>query len=483
MSDRSKDRARVALLAVVIAIGVMFRFYGVADKIVWHDEVATRILAAGYTPSDREGPFFSGQIVSVGTVLEYQHNNPNRSVMDAVRDLAAHDPQHPPLYYVLARWWVKAWASSVGDGIGTLRGLSVLFSLACLPATYWLGWELSRSRRVAWTAVALAAVSPLFILYAQEAREYALWCLFIVLSNASLVRAIGLTRDLATPPRRLAIAWGAYALLTVLGLYTSFSTSSMILAQIAYIVVRERGRITRISAMCAGALTVSAALFLPWAINLLHNFEAFRASMAWSSVIRIPRAALWRILAMNVSRTVVDFWPEAEQVRPIAVVVAVTAATLVLAALAFVVRRTPRETSVLVMLLVLLPIGMLFLPDILFGGIRSLSGRYMMTAWIAVHVALALFLGDETRRFLGAREAILGALILVGFVSDGLNARQVAPWTKAVSVGLPGVAAQINKSTAPLVVSNAERHNRGNFLALTNILRPDTRVALLPIGT
>ena len=291
---------------------------------------------------------------------------------------------------------------------------------------------------------------------------------------------------LPTPPRSLALAWATYSLCIVLGFYTSFSTTSVVLAHIVYIVVRERLRVNRVSLMAAAALAVSGAAFLPWALNLARNFEAFQASMKWSSAIVIPRTALVRILSLNVSRTIVDLWPEAEQVEIIPILVAATATALVVVALVFVALRTRRQTSVLVLALVIVPIGMLLIPDLAFGGIRSISGRYMMPAWIGVQLALALLLGTlstPTDGRAAPRRAITAAVVVIGLISGASNARRVATWPKGVSLHLPEVAAWINRAPATLIVGNEERHNRGNLLALANLLRPGSLVQLVPIGT
>ncbi|MEG3987264.1 hypothetical protein QUA13_08880 [Microcoleus sp. S28C3] len=48
-----------------------------------------------------------------------------------------------------------------------------------------------------WIAVGLLAVSPLHVLYAQEARPYCLWPALILISCASLLRAMRLETKLS----------------------------------------------------------------------------------------------------------------------------------------------------------------------------------------------------------------------------------------------------------------------------------------------
>jgi len=72
---------------------------------------------------------------------------------------------------------------------GAIRSLSAIISLLVFPGVYWLLpgiWVVN-----GWIAIALIAVSPFHILYAQEAREYSLWTVTIALSSAALYTQLG----------------------------------------------------------------------------------------------------------------------------------------------------------------------------------------------------------------------------------------------------------------------------------------------------
>lgn len=76
---------------------------------------------------------------------------------------------------------------------------------------YWLCLELFGSSLAAWIGVIIVAVSPLHLIYAQEVRMYVMWTVTILLSSASLLRAIRLQRKRD---------WGIYAASLTLSLYT-----------------------------------------------------------------------------------------------------------------------------------------------------------------------------------------------------------------------------------------------------------------------
>ncbi|PHY05528.1 MAG: hypothetical protein CK528_14275 [Alcaligenaceae bacterium] len=473
LSIHVNPNRQAALLVVLLLFGAALRCYGLDEKIIWHDEVATRVLSGGATLAAQMKSLYSAQVLTVAQVLQFQQVQQASPVLALLTDLAQHDPQHPPLYYVLANGWVQLW----GDSVFALRGLSVFFGVLGLPALYWLMRELAATRRGATLAVLLLCVSPLMILYSQEAREYALWALTLLLSSAALLRALRLSGSRS--------AWLLYVCCTLLAVYTSLSTASLILVQVAYVLVVTRVQWSyRLSGFFVSMCTVGL-LFLPWVVNLLLNFEAFRASMAWSSVIVIPRTAVVRILSLNFSRNVFDFWPEVQQDQWPPIAACTTCLLVIIASVAWVLKRTPRETRLYLVLLLVLPTALLLLPDLLFGGIRSTNARYLMPVWLGLLAALALALDQGFARAGRAKVvAGLGLVCLVGLAmaTNILHAQQAAPWTKSLSISLPEVARVINQSEHPLVVGNQERHHPGNLFALANMLRPETKMQFVPIA-
>jgi uncharacterized membrane protein len=71
-----------------------------------------------------------------------------------------------------------------------MRLLAVIFGVLALPAMYWLGLELFRSRGAAALAAAFLAISPVAVLYSQEFREYSLWTVAILVMSALFLRAV-----------------------------------------------------------------------------------------------------------------------------------------------------------------------------------------------------------------------------------------------------------------------------------------------------
>ena len=173
------------LCAIVLVIGVFFRCYNIDKKTYWHDEVYTSIRVSGYNGGEVIQEIFRGKIIQPQDLLKYQKIIPEKTWKDTFNKLLEH-PEHPPLFYILSRGWQGIFGSSVLSS----RSLSVVISFLVFPAIFWLCWELFNSVNVGLIAMALVAVSPVHVLYAQEAREYSLWTVAILLCSTTLIKAI-----------------------------------------------------------------------------------------------------------------------------------------------------------------------------------------------------------------------------------------------------------------------------------------------------
>jgi mannosyltransferase len=130
------------------------------------------------------------------------------------------------LYYLLLRGWLQV-GSTPGLNLGFspffIRSLSVLCSLATLPAIFWLGSKLF-DRRVGLIAAALMACNAYSIRYAQEARSYSLFVLLATLSSGFFVACV---RE-PSPSERTR---RSYVLASVLGVYAHLYALLLVVAQ------------------------------------------------------------------------------------------------------------------------------------------------------------------------------------------------------------------------------------------------------------
>ncbi len=100
---------------------------------------------------------------------------------------------HPPLLLLV----LGAWGSVFGfDELG-LRSLSILFAILALLLTFWLA-RILLDERAALAATAVLGLSPLFIMFAHNARYYALSACLALLAVLAMLRHqdAGKRRDL-----------------------------------------------------------------------------------------------------------------------------------------------------------------------------------------------------------------------------------------------------------------------------------------------
>ena len=164
-----------ALILTILLLGIVFRFAHIDKKNYWNDEVYTSLRVAGYTYEQVEQAVVTNQPIGIDDLQRYQHSPTERGLYDVMRSLLKEDAHIAPLYFVMTRLWTDIW------GLTPLqtRMVAVMISLLALPSMYWLSYELFQSSAIAWIATLLIAVSPLHVLYAQEARNYSLFAVSV----------------------------------------------------------------------------------------------------------------------------------------------------------------------------------------------------------------------------------------------------------------------------------------------------------------
>lgn len=154
---------------------------------------------------------------------------------------------HPPLYFLLVKIFM-----SLGQSEFVIRLPSALCSAAAVGVLYLLGRDMF-DERVGLVGALLMAVSPLQLLYAQEARMYAQLLLLAGLSGWTFFHAWS------------SQGWRWWILFTVsaaVACYTSYFIFPLFLAMTLYVglVERSRERIWRFGLSMAAV----GGLYLPW---------------------------------------------------------------------------------------------------------------------------------------------------------------------------------------------------------------------------
>ncbi|MEH1789790.1 glycosyltransferase family 39 protein [Nostoc sp.] len=437
------------LVVVILTLGIFFRFINLDKKIYWGDETFTSLRLSGYTTKEVDSQLFDGRIVTIEDIQKYQRTNSQKDFTDTIKGLALEEPQLPPLYFLIARFWVTLF----GNSIAVTRSISALISLLIFPCTYWLCLELFGSSLVGWIAMAIMAVSPFNVLYAQEARPYSLWAVTIVLSSASFLRALRLKTKLS---------WLLYAITMTLGLYTYLLTILVAIGNGLYVLVIERFRFTKtvIAYILASFLVLLG--FVPWILSIIVNFDSLQDTSNWAfetmSISNVVQE--WM---RNISYSFMDFWyfftyfPDSKFNLSFGTYLIPLLLILVGYSVYFIGRETPPNISVFILTLMGASSLPLMLSDFLSGGYRSIMARYFVPSYIGIYLSVAyLFAKKITSINRGLFITNLWkvsflALLMGGIISFSVSSQAETWWTKRTldHVIVPKL---INQTSHPLLI-------------------------------
>jgi uncharacterized membrane protein len=448
------------LIIVTLVLGVFFRFYHLDYKVYWHDEVFTSLRAAGHD-GQQIGKYLKQQeSFKAGELLPYQQLSPERGWRDTLASLKTH-PEHPPLYYLGTRLWMELFGSTVA----VTRSLAASISLLAFPCLYWLCLELFESPLVGGVAIALFAVSPFQVLYAQEARQYSLWTVAVLLSCAALLWA---RREQSSR------SWGTYTATVALGLYTSLCFGLTLLSQGIYLAIVEKARLSKTIRAYLTALGLGLFSFIPWFMVIVQNRQQLQEKTAWVNAFT-PLDFLAKLWGLHISSGFVDLGLTLE--HPYTYIIPPLSIALVFFAFWVLCRQTFKEVWLFILLLIAVNVVMLIVPDVLWGGRRSSSSRYFVPTYIGVQLLMAYLISywlTHSRAFLRQiGRFTLVALLIAGVVSCTLSAQAQMWWNKGLSYNNPAAARILNKATHPLVIISTSDDSLGTTISLSYLLKPD----------
>lgn len=470
---RSQNALRL-LFTIALILGIFFRFAHLDRKVYWHDEVYTSLRINGYNGGQVVRQAFTGKRLTVEELLAFQRPSPEKDFGDVLAVLKEH-PEHPPLYFIMVHFWVRWWGSS----ITAIRSLSAILSLFTFPALYWFCWELFGNAVVGQYAIALVAVSPFYVLYAQEARQYSLWTVAILLACAALLRGIRLTQQ-QSQTQSLVLIWGLYTLTLALSFYTFLFSVLVAISHAIYILIIEKFRLTKTVLSFATATSLSLLLFSPWIWVILTNYSQIEDKTYWTTNAA-PLNFLIKLWGLHLSCIFADYGFLLESaftytVPPLILI-------FVCYILYFFYRHVPKRVWLLLFLLIAVNVLALALPDLILGGVRSSNSRYFIPCYISIQLAVAYFLmiklSSSSRIEYRIGVSAIAFLLTSGIVSCTLSFQAETWWNKAASYSNSEIAALINQASTPLVVSDNNDINVGNIISLSHLLNSQTSLLLV----
>lgn len=467
----------------LLGLGIFLRFYHLDYKVYWLDEIYTSLRLAGYTRAEYIQNLFTGDLVGVDALQHYQYPNAAKSWLDMVQSIAADEPQLTPLYFVLARLWVQGF----GDSITAIRSFSAVIGLCLFPSMWWLCRELFRAPQIGastgWIAIAILSISPVHVLYAQEARPYSLLAVFTALSSAVLLWAM------RTQTRS---HWAIYGLTVALGLYAHLLFGLVAIAHGIYVGLMGYTGVDAIAPSKLPARPPRPTLFRlsPLSLSyLLATGVALLSSLPWLAILvrdfdRVDNISALSSQGRSASQ-LIDRWFLIINQAFLGTSLDTTNGVLVcLVAVALYVlcRHSPRSVWLFILLLIGIPFLTLALPDLINGGGRSIRIRYLIPSYLGIQLALTSLFATQAIQAKTWAQKLCRMTLIVFLVASGVGCAVMSQsqlwWNKSIgrSAYYIPVAELINYAEQPLVIS--DRHPI-DVLGLSHRLHPDVMFQLI----
>jgi uncharacterized membrane protein len=243
------SRRQLAILALILLLAAFLRFDRITQPSLWMDEIWSVEMAMGR-----------------GSVHDHLPPNIVRADQVDLTSLQSSDPwwhilthlggvTHPPLYFIVLRWWIDLFGTSALS----IRSLSAIFSLATIVVLY-DACRLLHGVRIGLLAAAIFAAAVGQLEFAQESRAYPMLIFFGLCAADALIRI-----EILGPTRRRLIALCLFLIATAL---THYLSAGALVSLAIYAVIRLRGRARwqTLIAFVAGAVVV-LALWIPLFLN------------------------------------------------------------------------------------------------------------------------------------------------------------------------------------------------------------------------
>jgi mannosyltransferase len=183
------------------------------------------------------------------------------------------------LYYLLLRGWLH-----LGDSVAWIRGLSVVFAVAAIPAIFLLGRKMLGTSFGLVSAL-LLSVNAFQVRYAQEARSYSLLVLLLIIASYFFITAV---------EGRQSKDWKWYIAASSLAIYAHFFAVLVVIAHWAALRVAGRAAVVTDEQEVRAQFRHAAKLIALWTAPIW----IFIATTGAGPIAWIPRPGLADIIGL-----------------------------------------------------------------------------------------------------------------------------------------------------------------------------------------
>jgi uncharacterized membrane protein len=442
----------ITLLAwCAIVVGCLLRFSQLSTRVLFVDEAITQIRVAGHTDAEMNAALYDGRQRRVEVLRSYAQEDAGSTVGKVVASLAKEDAQHPPLFYVAELAIVRAF----GNALVVWRLFPAICGVLSVAAAYALGRELFSDRRVQVMAAALMAVSPIERIYSEQAREYSLLALVVLLATVAAVRAV----------RANSLRWWTlYAVLLAAGLYASPFMAYVVPAHGLFAIGAGRRALWPTIIRFAAAVTVAFAAYVPWLYQLAIHRSDIVASNVWSAT-RWPVGRLAAKWVFNTGSTFFDLEYINLRWSIVLALVAIVAAVAIWRGF----READAQARWCLGAAIAIPAVLLMAPDLLLGEHRSAVTRYGLPVFVMLPIILA--------RGLAYRPIAATIILAAGLCASAVGSTHASWWDNDSNADDVQIARAISSEPRSQVVSTI---SPPEFIPFAQFLRNDVRVSLSP---
>jgi uncharacterized membrane protein len=257
------------LYLVIIAFGIILKFYQLNKKLFWDDEIASVLYTTGQKISDIKSSIPANEIKNIGYYDSLLHlNTKTYSLKSQVAGIFSDTHLTPAHYAFLVVWYRIA-----GDTDIDYRLFSIFIFLLSLPFLFLLAKDLMGSNLAGWIATSLYSVSPFFNFKAQEARYYSLWLSVFIILNYFFLKAIRQNKG---------GWWVAYVLTAIIALYTSALSALFLFGHLIYVLYTRKSLIRKYVLLSA----IIFLAYLPWMYFLYTVQDNIEHGLEWQKFNR-----------------------------------------------------------------------------------------------------------------------------------------------------------------------------------------------------
>lgn len=205
---------------------------------------------------------------------------------------------HVPLYHLILHFWIFYF----GNGVDTVRSLSMIFFLATLPVMFLLARQLLSFRWALFTTV-LFSFLPFMNWYANEARMYTLLVLLATLSQYYYLKILRENKG-----------WWAYAITAMIGVYAHYFFAFNLAAQaIFYLVYRNsfaKGSFKKFAAIAVAAVaSLSPWLYYVYSLGSASNTRPNLPSPSTVDFFNVYSQFMFGFQDDRINTIILSCWP------------------------------------------------------------------------------------------------------------------------------------------------------------------------------